>query len=464
MRRISIMGAALALSAAGCVNQFGTSELEHGHEHYEMTVSFDELAAWEQDGDWLVSPVLETPSGATRVGALLTLVAAGELPQMQARALEGGEPAGDWVTLERSWSEEDHHVGLAELGTYADAAQVRVLVSDAPSIQIMRWSAVVPDLPEPETGAEPDAELGLATEPLRRELTGLGIVTRSAWGARPTRCSSNDSRKTRMAIHHTVTSSVDPARQLRGIQNFHMNTRGWCDVGYHFLIGTNGTIYEGRPLHLLGTHVGNNNSGNIGISYIGCFHSSGCSGLGSTTPTDAMIRSGGRLVGTLSRLYGIPVDSSRVRGHRDHPGQSTSCPGNHVHSRLGTIRSIGQTQTLSSTSSPAPSTGGSCTHTYGGRYSNGACSASYQCCNGTWRSGTGVCGSCVCTETTGRTGCSAPSGPPPGASCTHTYGGRYANTACSASYQCCNGSWRSGTGVCGACYCTETSGRTGCGL
>jgi hypothetical protein len=462
----------VALTATGCVNQFGSSELEHGHEHSEMTSSFDELATWSQEGDWLVSPNLDTPEGASRVGALITLVGPGAMPVVQARALDGGETLGEWTDLVATWSEEDHHVATAELGGVGDGAQLRVRVSDAPSIQILRWTAVIPDLPDPDASDDPDAELGLATDALRRELTGLGIVTRSAWGARPTRCSSGDSRKTRMAIHHTVTGSTDPARQLRGIQRFHMDTRGWCDVGYHFLIGTNGTIYEGRPLHLLGTHVGGHNSGNIGISMIGCFHTSGCSGLGPTTPTDAMIRSAGRLVGTLSRLYSIPVDSGRVRGHRDHSGQSTSCPGNNVHSRLGTIRSIGQTQTLSSGTTPTPpppsgSTGGSCTHTYGGRYANGACSASYQCCNGTWRSGTGSCGSCVCTETSGRTGCSAPSapsGPPPGASCTHTYGGRYANTACSASYQCCNGTWRSGTGSCGACYCTETSGRTGCGL
>ena len=38
-------------------------------------------------------------------------------------------------------------------------------------------------------------------------------------------------------------------------------------------------------------------------------------------------------------------------------------------------------------------------------YADGACSASYQCCDGVWRMGTDLCGACVCVETTGETGC-----------------------------------------------------------
>jgi hypothetical protein len=56
------------------------------------------------------------------------------------------------------------------------------------------------------------------------------------------------------------------------------------------------------------------------------------------------------------------------------------------------------------TPTPTPS-GASCTHTYGGVYSDHACSASYQCCNGTWHARSSGCGTCTCVETTGMTGC-----------------------------------------------------------
>ena len=120
---------------------------------------------------------------------------------------------------------------------------------------------------------------------------------------------------------------------------------------------------------------------------------------------------------------------------------------------------------------PAPPAASSCRHSLGGTYANTACSASYQCCSGSWRErGASGCGACLCTEESGRTGCSAASTPPParppaGASCAHTAGGGYANTACSASYQCCDGRWRErGASGCGACFCTEATGTRGCGL
>jgi hypothetical protein len=53
---------------------------------------------------------------------------------------------------------------------------------------------------------------------------------------------------------------------------------------------------------------------------------------------------------------------------------------------------------------PTTTTGRSCTHSYGGTYGSMACSASYQCCDGTWRT-RGACGGCTCVESTGRTGC-----------------------------------------------------------
>lgn len=462
-KTIAMMLALTGCTLTGCTGQLSVDEEELGHDSHEMLVTPAELTdGWSRDGDWLVSPALDAPDGASRVGVFVGLVEEGALPTLEARPLLGGEPVGDWVAIDATWSEVDHHVGVAELGTIGDGAELRIAASESERLALFRWSAVIPEEAVPMSV---DEELGASQEALRRELSGLGIVTRSAWGARATRCTSRNSSKARMAIHHTVTPSSNPARQMRGIQRYHMDSRGWCDVGYHFLVGQDGKVYEGRPLHLIGAHVGGHNTGNIGISFIGCFHRSGCntSTYGPNRPNDASIRAAGRLVGELSRLYGITINTSNLKGHRDHSGQGTSCPGDYLHARLGDIRSIGRSGGGGST--PPPSSGGSCTHSLGGNYANRACSASWQCCDGRWGS-RGSCGSCLCTETSGRTGCTSAGGgstptPPPGASCTHSYGGRYVNTACSASYQCCDGRWGS-RGSCGSCFCTETSGRSGC--
>lgn len=482
-RRVVLTALVLAIAALpACTNALGgVREAALDHEHQEMTVSGEEIMAdWRAEGDWMVSPVLEAADGATRAGALLGLRDVGvALPEVEARVLEGGVPVGDWQPLLVTWNEEDQVVAIADLGGLGDGAELRVRTATAPGISLMLWTAIIPDAATFDDAAPVEVADGVVTAELRSELSGLGIVSREEWGARATRCTSRDSSRTRFAIHHTVTGSANPETQVRGIQRFHMDTRGWCDVGYHFLIGSDGRIFEARPLHLLGAHVANGNTGNVGISFVGCFHTSGCSGLGSATPSNAAIESAGRLLGTLSRLYGITLDRTHVRGHREHAGASTSCPGNNLFSRVGNLVDIGRARTLGSSTpapapapspspSPSPTPGASCTHTYGGTYASGACSASYQCCSGTWRERTSGCGACTCTETTGRTGCSgaaAPAAPTPpaGASCTHTYGGRYANTACSASYQCCDGRWRERTSGCGACFCTETSGSTGCG-
>ena len=479
-------GTLLGGSLVGCTAQLGDGEF-HGHNSQEMQVSLDELdGSWHREGEWLVSPVLPAPDGASRVGVFLGTVDPGSMPTVQARPLDGAVPAGDWVDVSETWGEVDDHVGIAELGTTADGAQLRIRQTDADLLRHFRWNAVIPEVNAELDSAAGDlggGDLGGSREALRSELSALGIVTRESWGARRTRCSSRNASKTRMAIHHTVTGSSNPERQVRGIQRYHMDSRGWCDVGYHFLVGIDGTIYEGRPLELRGAHVGGQNTGNIGISFVGCFNSSGCSRLGPTRPSDASIQAAGQLVGALSRIYGISINTTRVKGHRDHSGASTSCPGSYLYSRLDEIRSIGRTGGASPTPTPTPTPsptptpteGASCGHSYGGTYANTACSAGYQCCDGRWRvrGSSSSCGSCLCVEESGRTGCSGASTPtpppaptpPPGASCGHTYGGSYANTACSAGYQCCDGRWRvrGSSSSCGSCFCVEESGRSGCG-
>ena len=43
-------------------------------------------------------------------------------------------------------------------------------------------------------------------------------------------------------------------QRVRSIQNFHIDDRGWADIGYHFLVGENGKVYEGRGWDRQGAH------------------------------------------------------------------------------------------------------------------------------------------------------------------------------------------------------------------
>jgi len=45
-------------------------------------------------------------------------------------------------------------------------------------------------------------------------------------------------------------------------------------------------------------------------------------------------------VAVLSGQFGFAIDATTVKGHRDHAGASTSCPGENLHARLDDIRSV----------------------------------------------------------------------------------------------------------------------------
>jgi hypothetical protein len=301
----------------------------------EVVATGEELAGWAVEEGWARSPSLALP--LTRIGALLVLRGPGAHPILEGRGIAADGTHGPWTRLETTFEDADQRVARVELGFVAARAELRLRAEDVPRVAVLTWSALVPP---PPIGEAPRAA-GVAIAPLRDDLRALGVRDRASWGARATRCTDADPSKYRIAIHHTVTpSGGDIGARLRGIQAFHMDTNGWCDVGYHFLVTLDGTLWEGRDLGLLGTHVGGGNTGNVGISFIGCFHTSGCNDWTPFVPPDVMVDAGGRLAGAIAGIYGIAVSPDTLKGHRDHAGATTSCPGDHLHARLDRIREV----------------------------------------------------------------------------------------------------------------------------
>jgi hypothetical protein len=109
------------------------------------------------------------------------------------------------------------------------------------------------------------------------------ICTRSCWGARASTGCSTMSSLTRAIIHHTAgqgdyTTSYETGKiKCRGVQNYHMDVNGWCDVAYHFMFNAGGHIYEGRVGSMnasswyQGAHDGCNSS-SMGFSNLGYYH------------------------------------------------------------------------------------------------------------------------------------------------------------------------------------------------
>jgi hypothetical protein len=153
--------------------------------------------------------------------------------------------------------------------------------------------------------------------------------TREKWGARPAR-GTTFHVPNKITIHHTATPNNDsismPAR-MRQMQSFHMDTRGWSDIGYHWCIGQDGRVYEGRPLSAVGAHVGGNNTGNLGIAFIGDYH--------KTAPSDDMLNICIRLLRAIEKLTGVKPES--IKGHRDYHSSDT-CPGDELYKLLSKLR------------------------------------------------------------------------------------------------------------------------------
>ncbi len=149
-------------------------------------------------------------------------------------------------------------------------------------------------------------------------------------------------------IHHTATNYKGAtSKQIKKIYRYHSYTRKWGDIGYNYIIGKDGSIFEGRAggNGAIGGHAyyngTNYNSGSIGIAVLGNYASEKL----SAESLDALEK----LVGWLSANNSIEINSevrfhgkklnSAVVGHKDVA--STACPGKNIYNNLGSIRTAG---------------------------------------------------------------------------------------------------------------------------
>jgi hypothetical protein len=146
-----------------------------------------------------------------------------------------------------------------------------------------------------------------------------------------------------ITVHHTslplATNPPNPEediKKVQSIQHYHIS-KGWGDVGYHYLIGSDGTIYEGRPLGYTGTHAPPNYS-NIGISVIGDFQT-------KDYPSESQLASLLRVtswlcdkfdINPLERITLFEQSNLAVCGHRDWG--ATDCPGDRLYALLPNVR------------------------------------------------------------------------------------------------------------------------------
>ena len=124
-----------------------------------------------------------------------------------------------------------------------------------------------------------------------------------------------------VVIHHSAFYLADGMSTLLEVQRLHREDRAWADVGYHFMVDKDGTIYQGRDLTARGAHTAGYNTGSAGLCLLGDFR--------DEAPPPAQMQAGIALTQWLA--YRLRL--THLAGHGQFNGW-TVCPGSQVSSQL----------------------------------------------------------------------------------------------------------------------------------
>ncbi|MDD5041055.1 MAG: N-acetylmuramoyl-L-alanine amidase [Candidatus Peribacteraceae bacterium] len=146
-----------------------------------------------------------------------------------------------------------------------------------------------------------------------------------------------------IVVHHTAQTLRNdprsPLERMRALYLYHAKTLGWGDIGYHYIIDEDGTIYEGRAGgdNVIGGHAYCANVGTLGIALMGNFE--------IEEPSQIQILALQWLLKNLTDHYGLDARNTMkfhgeskevIVGHRDVV--STACPGYFLAGVLDQIR------------------------------------------------------------------------------------------------------------------------------
>ncbi|XP_045847500.1 N-acetylmuramoyl-L-alanine amidase [Meles meles] len=160
------------------------------------------------------------------------------------------------------------------------------------------------------------------------------IHPRCRWGAAPYRGSPRPLQLPLrfLYVHHTYepappcTDFAHCAADMRSMQRFHQDTRGWDDIGYSFVIGSDGYVYEGRGWHWVGAHTLGHNTRGFGVAFVGNYT--------AELPAKAALHTVQDLLPGCAVRAGLLQPDYALLGHRQLV--RTDCPGDALFSLLRT--------------------------------------------------------------------------------------------------------------------------------
>lgn len=154
----------------------------------------------------------------------------------------------------------------------------------------------------------------------------VNLVTREGWNA--TTSKTIEQMRTPVSIvfiHHTAQgychTKKECIEQVQYAQNYHMKYKGWDDISYNFLVGEDGSVYEGRGWDRIGAHTLGFNRISVSIAALGDFN--------HRAPNQKLLDAIDRIIACGVIMKKITPDYG-LYGHRDARPMFDS-PGHHLY-------------------------------------------------------------------------------------------------------------------------------------
>jgi N-acetylmuramoyl-L-alanine amidase len=125
-------------------------------------------------------------------------------------------------------------------------------------------------------------------------------------------------RKIDKIIIHCTATPEGRAVTVKEIDGWH-RARGFDGVGYHYVVGLDGTVHNGRALEMAGAHCLGQNENSIGVCYVGGLAADG------QTPKDTRTLKQRAALRSLVKDLKAKYRGATVHGHREFANKACPC-------------------------------------------------------------------------------------------------------------------------------------------
>lgn len=124
-------------------------------------------------------------------------------------------------------------------------------------------------------------------------------------------------RKINLIVVHCTATPAGRGVTVADVDRWH-RMRGFTGIGYHYLVGLDGEVFEGRPVEQVGAHALGYNATSLGVAYVG-----GCDRDGK--PADTRTPEQRRALRLLLKKLKAEYPQAKITGHNRLAPKACPC-------------------------------------------------------------------------------------------------------------------------------------------